>query len=631
MKSEKFILYLLLTLTSVFTFVFSFFAINPVLHHHFQQIAWLTGDLFRKYYFGFAGGPAEYMALFVSQMFVNRLTGSLIIAFSGFLLSISIYKAIQLKYGAFKLQILLIPLIQIGLLAAMCDYKFNYSVILNLLFVSGFLLLFVVFEKKTRVGIFLPLFAGIIIYYVNGGMYFLIFMASCLFLVFNFRNKRFVLIGILFLCFALFIPWLANRFLFLTSLNNAYFRSTPDVAAMLRYERQPVFFAILAFIPLYFLVARVLLLSPKKKSGIKSTETNSIKGKNKQLSFLGFFDNRKIGTVVQVFIFLLVSGFILYYLCNPSEKKKLEIDFSASSQNWEKVISLTGEIDSYDRMVNFQYNRALANTGQLLDKLFSYGQKLGSLGLFIDKPFTSEVALPNSDIYFDLGNIDESQRFAFESETLMKNSPRVLKRLIINCIIMNNSGAANTYMNILAANPLEKKWVKKFREYIKNPEMVNSDPLIVQKRKDMNKTEGMLGTPPLKLLSQLEKNPANKMAFEYLIAIDLMEHDAAALTEDLKYIENFKYEKLPTALEEAIILYQTQLKNNELFNRIRISVPTTERFREFAKLTSAAKGNREKAKQATIAFKNTYWYYVLFLSPRVTNLKLETKPVEANY
>ena len=41
--------------------------------------------------------------------------------------------------------------------------------------------------------------------------------------------------------------------------------------------------------------------------------------------------------------------------------------------------------------------------------------------------------------------------------------------------------------------------------------------------------------------------------------------------------------------------------------------------------------DREKAKRATIAFRNTYWYYALFLSPRVTNLKLDTRPVDTNY
>jgi transglutaminase-like putative cysteine protease len=110
-----------------------------------------------------------------------------------------------------------------------------------------------------------------------------------------------------------------------------------------------------------------------------------------------------------------------------------------------------------------------------------------------------------------------------------------------------------------------------------------------------------------------------------------MEHDVVSLTEDLKYINQLNYKKLPVALEEAIILYRSQGKNNEFFNRIKISDPTTERFREFAKLTSAAKGDREKAKQATQAYRNTYWYYVLFLSPKVTKLKLDTQPVDANY
>jgi hypothetical protein len=198
-------------------------------------------------------------------------------------------------------------------------------------------------------------------------------------------------------------------------------------------------------------------------------------------------------------------------------------------------------------------------------------------------------------------------------------------------MIMNKMEAANTYLNILAANPLERKWVEKYRNYISNREIADTDALVVQKRKDMNQTEGMLGIPPLKLISQLEKNPLNKAAFEYLIAIDLMEHDVGSLTEDLKYLNQLNYKKLPVALEEAIILYRSQGKNSEFFNRIRISEPTTQRFREFAKLTSASKGDREKAKQATNAYKNTYWYYVLFLSPRVTNLKLETTPVDANY
>ena len=632
MKSEKIVLYLLMAVSAVFAFIFCFYAINPTLHYHFQQTAWQTGTLFRNYYFAFAGGPAEYIALFISQFFKMNLVGSLIISITGFGISFFVLKTIKSELEIFRLQFLFIPMIQMIVVALMCDYKFNFSVIINLLIVSVFLYLCTVFEKKTKPVIsYQVILAGLLMYYISGGIYFLIFIVGSILLSLKSPVKKAVVNVFLFIATAIIVPYLTFRFIFLTSLNNAFFRSLPDVAAMLRYEKTPLFFAGLAAIPAIILVEKILSLIPFSKKSNSATGTklkNSDKGKFMISAFNG---KQRLGIALQVFILLIFSGLLLYNVYEREEKKKIEIDFNAYNLNWGKVISLTSQLEKYDRMVNFQYNRALSNTGQLLEKLFTYEQKLGTQGLFLDKPFTSEVALPNSDIYFDLGNIDESQRFAFESETLMKNSPRVLKRLVLNCFIMNKPEAAKTYLNILASNPMEKKWVKKYRAYISNPELVNSDPLILQKRKDMNKTEGMLGTPPLKLLSQLEKNPANKAAFEYLIAIDLMEHDAASLTEDFKYISNFKYDKLPAGLEEAIILFRTQGKSNELFNRIRISESTTERFREFAKLTSAAKGDREKAKKATQAFKSTYWYYVLFLSPRVTNLKLETKPVDANY
>ncbi len=633
MKSEKFILYFVLTITAVFTLTFCFFAINTTLHYHFQQIAWQSGDLFRNYYLAFAGGPAEYLALFISQLFYSNLNGSVIVSVSGLVISIFFLKIIELDKRNNKLQFLLIPIVQIIFLALMNDYKFNFSFTINSIIVSGFLYLCTAIEKRRGFNVSFPaVIAGLVIYYVSGGMYFLIFMVSTFLLVIDKSFKKAIINGILVISVTLLLPYIAHRFVFLSSLNNAYFRSTPEVAAMLRYDRPFIFYIGLASIPAILFLAKLFAVLPNIKRQTQTIQKQTDKSKTQKPKILiSKKGNLNVAIAIQIFLLIAFSGTILYMVYKPFEKTKVEIDFYANQQDWTKVITLCDKMDSYDRMVNFQYNRALSNSGQLLEKLYNYEQKLGSQGLFLDKPFTSEVALPNSDIYFDLGNIDESQRYAFESETLIKSSPRALKRLILNCIIMNKMDAASTYINILAANPMERKWVKKYREYISNPKLADSDPLIMQKRKDMSKTGGMLGTPPIKLLSQLEKNPANKTAFEYLIAIDLMEHDVASLTEDLKYLGQVKYDKLPTTLEEAIILYRTQGKNNVLFNMIRISEPTTERFREFAKLTSAAKGDREKAKQATLAYKNTYWYYVLFLSPRVTNLKLDTKPVDANY
>jgi hypothetical protein len=503
----------------------------------------------------------------------------------------------------------------------------------NLLIISIFLFLNSVIDRRTGSTISLhTIIIGILIYYISGGMYFLIFMCSALVLSLKKPDVKIVINALLIVAFAFLIPFIAYRFVFLNSLNSSFFRSTPDVAAMLRYGRPIIFYIELASIPV---IVFMIVISAFFEKQVKNTK-NAVKSRTKSETVENAEiplrnRNRKFIVAGLIFVLLIASGFIFKLSYSPLEKLKIEIDYYAGKQNWEKVILLSGKMKNYDRMVNFQFNRALLNTGQVLDKLFDYEQLLGSQGLFIDKPFASEVALPNSDLYFDLGNIDESLRFAFESETLMKNSPRVLKRLVLNCIIMDRMDAAQTYLNILSANPMEKKWVGKYGGFIKNPGIAASDSLIMKKRNDMNKTEGIFGSPPLKLISQLEKNPQNKGAFEYLIAIDLLDHDLASLEEDFKYMESLDYKKLPVVLEEAVILFRSQAKTKGFLNSIRISETTTKRFREFAKLTSASKGDREKAKQATVDFKNTYWYYVLFLSPKVTNLKLETRPVDTNY
>ena len=129
----------------------------------------------------------------------------------------------------------------------------------------------------------------------------------------------------------------------------------------------------------------------------------------------------------------------------------------------------------------------------------------------------------------------------------------------------------------------------------------------------------------------LGHNPYNKAAFEYLVAFDLMEHDLNALLEDLELLPYFEYDKLPLVVEEAIVLYGSQRPNIQSLYTYKISSSTLERFRNFVSLTSANKGNREKAQEATGEFKDTYWYYVLFLSPYITNIRVETTPVDVNY
>ncbi|MBN2636545.1 MAG: hypothetical protein JXR61_09765 [Prolixibacteraceae bacterium] len=626
--NNKLVVYTFL-LSFIIISILSYLLIDTRLIFHHQQIAWDSSAAFFNSHFSKAGGPAEYIALFITQLFFYNFSGSFVISLVVTLITFVLYSIIKLKWGDFYLPYFILPFIPVILIALMFNYNYHFSITVNLFIVSNFLLLGQVINIRFKANLLIvTLLAGLWVYYLSGGIYFLLFMLSSIVLHLHSINKASLINIAVILFVTVLIPFVAFKFVFLTSLKMSYFRAYPEVAVMLRYNTPPLFYIGLGIIPFMFTISAIFYRTSKKEKTTITKKTVNQRIVKKPFLRIPIQSTKIIAVII---VWLLCSTIILITAFNPSNKLQKQINYLAFNEKWDEVLEMSKKVKNYNRDVNFQFNRALLHTGKLLDDLFSYEQLLGVQGLFLDIPFTSEVALPNSDLYFDLGVIDESQRFAFEAQTLMPNSPRVLKRLTQNSVIMENSAAATTFINVLSANPVEKKWVGEYYELLQNKEKQQHNKLIAEKRAFMNKAEGLKISPRDKMLSLLQQNPENKFAFEYLIAFDLMEHDLSSFIKDLTYIKNFEYQKTPRAIEEAILLFASQRSDLKLPYDFNISPNTVNQFREFASITRANAGNRTKAKLAAIEYKNTYWYYVLFLSPLVTNVKLETHPTEANY
>lgn len=184
MKSKKFAFSLTLVLTAVYCFFLSFYFVNPVLHYHHQQIAWQTEAWFLHKFLAYPGGLAEYFSLFISQFFVSTFFGSAIVALAGLLVSFLVYKTLLLILQKITRLFLFIPVLQLIVIVLMFDYSYHFSITVNLTFVSLFLFICAFLDKRfdLKVSVVIPI-VGILLYYVSGGMYFLIFMASSLFLL----------------------------------------------------------------------------------------------------------------------------------------------------------------------------------------------------------------------------------------------------------------------------------------------------------------------------------------------------------------------------------------------------------------------------------------------------------------
>src|SRR5690606_2666096 len=130
------------------------------------------------------------------------------------------------------------------------------------------------------------------------------------------------------------------------SLNSSFFRATPDVAAMLRYSRPIIFYFELAAIPFIIFLIVISSFFKMKVKNIKNPIKNKTKSETGNKTEIPLKNNnRKIEVTVLLVLFITVSALIFKFTYSPAEKLKIEIDYYANNENWEKVILLSGKTE----------------------------------------------------------------------------------------------------------------------------------------------------------------------------------------------------------------------------------------------------------------------------------------------
>lgn len=105
------------------------------------------------------------------------------------------------------------------------------------------------------------------------------------------------------------------------------------------------------------------------------------------------------------------------------------------------------------------------------------------------------------------------------------------------------------------------------------------------------------------------------MAFEFLVASYLLQHQLGNVVNYIPDFKKFGYEKLPRVVEEAMLIYLTRTQSdNSLLVGYSISRSTIEEFQDFSRLMSSTKSRTERMNKVS-KYKNTYWYYIFFTSP----------------
>ena len=593
--------------------------IEPLLHYHSQNIGFNTSFSFFKSYLQSPGGISNYLAEFVSQFFYFNIWGSLLIVAIASLQSwIALYMVTRLL-GKTKLSFLIFAVILLFGVMLFCDYSYPYYVSIKLLFAfTGTWIFYLINDKYPRQSIYSwPVIAVLLLYAASGAALIVFTISTALILIVTRQKKIWISTVPFIFLFAGIVPFLVYKFGLLPSnLMNLYRISEVKPPKMLPYIQNYQVYIYYMLLPV-ILMAVLFLQQTIKNAPI------SIVTKGKATPTINFYKRTSFIISSQVILFAVIAYSLFIKSDNPFQRKLLYIEYYADTEQWNKVLEVAETIEMYDSRINYQINRAYAHLGLLPEHLFNYPQLLGSKGLFVDNSLmNSNYTMSSSDLYFDLGYMDESMRWAFEAQTLLPNSPRILKRLVMINIITKNYDLAQMYLNVLGQNMLYQDWVGKYEKYVADHKLADRDPVITEKRLFSPKENAYILDPYENLKLLLKTNKKNRMAYDYLLTLCLLDN---RLNEFVKFVQDYPYyhiKKLPRSWEEALSAYIYKTRTVPPFvTSETISKECMQRLKAFDN-TLAKYNNDKNAAQDVLRenFENTFWYYLFYLNSGTTNV-----------
>lgn len=312
----------------------------------------------------------------------------------------------------------------------------------------------------------------------------------------------------------------------------------------------------------------------------------------------------------------MIAAVLWWGMPKYSDAKTLKLkklDYFARTEQWDKTIE-----ECKGKLTNFLYmchlNMALANKGELSDKMFNFDQR-GPQGSLVQWNKSENISCMLSDIYFTMGATASSQEMAFEGyvSAMEDGNLRMLKRLVQTNLIYGTYPVAEKYISILEKTYAYRDWAQSQRKYLYNDEVVESDPILGTRRRmlpDRNSLamiKGLAGD----LALFLEKGPANSAALQYLGAMYLLAKDLEgfkALVE--KYYGTEFLPVLPVHFQEAVIVMSE--KEPDYWKRFNVSETIVARFTDYKKQVLANRNNSAIAGLLNRSYGNTYWFYFMF-------------------
>lgn len=300
----------------------------------------------------------------------------------------------------------------------------------------------------------------------------------------------------------------------------------------------------------------------------------------------------------------------------PGLQENMRQDYYVRTENWEELIARYTSQRLTARKTCL-LNLALVHTGQLDDRLLEFPQN-GIETLLLPWDQTLFTAQLHSDVYYAMGLVSASRKFAFEGLACSRPSgnPRLLKRLVETNLVTGAYAVAEKYIALLERTWHYRDWAHARRRYLYNDAAVEAHPQWGTMRRcwQIETTlPGMYVNPVSTLWEVLPGCPDNRGGRQYLVAFLLLNKDLARYRELHERLYNTSaWPELSVCQQEAIVVCAPN--NPKYWLEHGVGVPVRNRAIAFMQALPRNAGAEQARAALAPEYGQTYWYYYMFHS-----------------
>ncbi len=562
------------------------------------------------------GGLVRYASVFLTQFFMFRWIGPVVVVLQAWAIALCIDRIVEKCDGNWFGWVRYVP--GIAILFFYTSYAYHFETTMAMLAMLGLFNLYITASSE-KWQISLSWFVVLVViayYFAAAGS--LLFVVMCG--IYELAVKKQGIAGVGCVLFGAAAPLLIGVYGFGVSHIGAYSELMPwswrITSDDLLSRMIPWLYGMIPWLYGMIVLMGFLKESERKtRSGKKKRKKDKKKAGQKMWHPGSDKSGGVIKWVARTTVLLGVAGGGAYYFANDQLRTLYQIEYYRGKRDWEKVLELADKQPG--QLLSMQArNQALYHLGRFADEMFNYLQHPD--GLMLSHAAFDKSYWHKYDLYIDLGLVGQADEVLTESMVSFGDNPFILKKLALVNLISGKNQTARVYLGALQKRLFFGKWAEEYLAKLDGDPELRCDNEIQRLRSLIPKEEGgrFLATPEMQLRAQIENGKKNKMAFEYLLALYMLRGEIWNVAEVAGRMEEYDYQKIPVAFEEAILLNNQHNKKKILLKQLNIRTETQRRFDEFMAVTIRHRTKSAAQSELARKFRNTYMYYYFYSIPQ---------------